>query len=50
MMQNLKPDEGGLIQFEIQSKQLAEYIRGIPDYNFQAGNLKFIRKPKPKPK
>jgi len=29
---------------EIQSNQLAEYTRGIPDYNFQTGNLKFIRK------
>jgi len=36
-------------EHEIQSKQLAEYTRGIPDYNFQIGNLKFIRsKPKAK--
>jgi len=34
---------------EIESKQLAEYTRGIPQNNFQNGNLQFIRaKPKPK--
>jgi len=37
-------------EHEIQSKQLAEYTRGIPDYNFEIGNLKFIRNSKPKPK
>jgi len=37
-------------EHEIQSKQLAEYTRGIPDYNFKIGNLKFIRNSKPKPK
>jgi len=37
-------------EHEIQSNQLAEYTRGIPDYNFQNGNLKFIRNGKPKPK
>jgi len=35
---------------ELHSKQLAEYTRGIPDYNFEIGNLKFIRNSKPKPK
>ena len=24
-------------------RQLAEYTRGIPDYNFQPGNIRFIR-------
>jgi len=33
---------------EIQSRQLAEYTRGIPDYNFQVGNIRFIRAKKPK--
>merc|ERR1712129_653324 len=28
---------------EIQSRQLAEYTRGIPDYNFQVGDIRFIR-------
>jgi ubiquitin fusion degradation protein 1 len=28
---------------EIQSRQLAEYTRGIPDYNFEVGNIRFIR-------
>jgi len=28
---------------EIQSQLLAEYTRGIPDYDFQPGNIKFIR-------
>merc|ERR1712096_352163 len=37
-------------EHEIHSKQLAEYTRGIPDYNFEIGNLKFIRNSKPKPK
>merc|ERR1711892_75452 len=35
---------------EIQSRQLAEYTRGIPDYNFQVGNIRFIRAKKPKDK
>jgi len=35
---------------EVQSKQLAEYTRGIPDYNFEVGNIKFIRNSKPKKK
>ena len=25
---------------EIQSRQLAEYTRGIPDYNFEVGNIR----------
>eukprot|EP00090_Calanus_glacialis_P025801 TRINITY_DN4052_c0_g1_i1.p1 TRINITY_DN4052_c0_g1~~TRINITY_DN4052_c0_g1_i1.p1 ORF type:complete len:305 (-),score=112.12 TRINITY_DN4052_c0_g1_i1:139-1053(-) len=33
---------------EIQSRQLKEYTRGIPDYNFQVGNIRFIRAKKPK--
>jgi len=28
---------------EIQSRQLAEYTRGIPDFNFQVGDIRFIR-------
>merc|ERR1712226_631918 len=28
---------------DIQTRQLAEYTRGIPDYNFQVGNISFIR-------
>jgi len=28
---------------EIQSQLLAEYTRGIPDYDFQPGNIKFLR-------
>jgi len=35
---------------EIQSRQLAEYTRGIPDYNFQVGSIRFIRAKKPKDK
>eukprot|EP00092_Neocalanus_flemingeri_P098464 GFUD01125567.1.p1 GENE.GFUD01125567.1~~GFUD01125567.1.p1 ORF type:complete len:302 (-),score=107.57 GFUD01125567.1:186-1091(-) len=35
---------------EIQSRQLAEYTRGIPDHNFQVGNIRFIRAKKPKDK
>jgi len=35
---------------EIQSRQLKEYTRGIPDYNFQVGNIRFIRAKKPKDK
>jgi len=35
---------------EIQTRQLAEYTRGIPDYNFQVGNIRFIRAKKPKGK
>merc|ERR1712181_162901 len=33
---------------EIQSRQLAEYTRGIPDYNFQVGDIRFIRAKKKK--
>jgi len=33
---------------EIQERQLKEYTRGIPDYNFEAGNIRFIRARKPK--
>jgi len=32
---------------EIKNRQLAEYTRGIPDYNFQVGDLRFIRAKKP---
>merc|ERR1712024_301427 len=35
---------------EIQERQLREYSRGIPDYNFQVGNIRFIRAKKPKDK
>jgi len=35
---------------EIQNRQLAEYTRGIPDYNFEVGNIRFIRAKKPKDK
>jgi len=35
---------------EIQNRQLKEYTRGIPDYNFQVGNIRFIRAKKPKGK
>lgn len=28
---------------EVQSRQLAEYTRGIPDYNFVPGDIRFIR-------
>jgi len=28
---------------EIKNRQLAEYVRGIPDYNFQVGDIRFIR-------
>jgi len=35
---------------EIQNRQLKEYTRGIPDYNFQVGNIRFIRAKKPKDK
>ncbi|XP_023329176.1 ubiquitin recognition factor in ER-associated degradation protein 1 isoform X1 [Eurytemora carolleeae] len=28
---------------EIQNQLLAEYTRGIPDYNYEAGSIKFIR-------
>lgn len=34
---------------EIQSRQLAEYTRGIPDYNFEVGNIRFIRAKKKDP-
>jgi len=30
-------------EHEIQSQMLAEYTRGIPDYDFQPGQIKFIR-------
>ena len=30
------------------SRQLAEYTRGIPDYNFQVGDIRFIRAKKKK--
>jgi len=33
---------------EIQTRQLAEYTRGIPDYNFQVGDIRFIRAKKKK--
>merc|ERR1719461_944865 len=33
---------------EIQSRQLKEYTRGIPDYNFQVGDIRFIRAKKKK--
>ena len=29
-------------------RQLAEYTRGIPDYNFQVGDIRFIRAKKKK--
>merc|ERR1719412_3576552 len=35
---------------EIQERQLKEYTRGIPDYNFEVGNIRFIRAKKPKDK
>jgi len=35
---------------EIQNRQLKEYVRGIPDYNFEIGNIRFIRAKKPKDK
>ena len=35
---------------EIQERQLREYTRGIPDYNFEPGNIRFIRARKPKDK
>ena len=35
---------------EIQERQLREYTRGIPDYNFEVGNIRFIRARKPKDK
>merc|ERR1719180_101485 len=32
---------------EVQERQLKEYTRGIPDYNFEVGNIRFIRAKKP---
>ena len=32
---------------EIEERQLKEYTRGIPDYNFEPGNIRFIRAKKP---
>jgi len=36
-------------EHEIQSEQLAEVTRGIPDYDFQVANLNFLRNSKPIP-
>merc|ERR1711990_568548 len=33
---------------EIQERQLREYTRGIPDYNFQVGDISFMRAKKKK--
>eukprot|EP00092_Neocalanus_flemingeri_P107391 GFUD01137836.1.p1 GENE.GFUD01137836.1~~GFUD01137836.1.p1 ORF type:complete len:305 (+),score=106.50 GFUD01137836.1:53-967(+) len=35
---------------EILNRHIAEYTRGIPDHNFQVGNIRFIRAKKPKDK